>query len=117
VYRADGPGGTATIKVVRDSKGFFVDATALELYFLRWMYNEDDGETETCDFHIPIKGVLWPTITEDFCFKFDDIEKYNSQQLDTNQRFAAYFEEKYGCPYVFAFQEYWQSYEASTKLS
>lgn len=97
------PGGTVSLKVIKDEGGVYLDATALsqeevsETFEPKEVVREGDME---------VLGVLYPIISDSRGLNTVEVAAFNEQQEQIHREFAEYMTNTFGADYQFAWQEY-----------
>lgn len=111
ISRDSKAGGTASLKIVADFEGVYLDATALsredlaELRFKEGDLSEGIVGGSEDDF-VSVLGVLYPLIEKHPGMEPGEVETYNREQEELRRQFAERFESIYHRPYTFAEDEY-----------
>lgn len=104
VDRDKTPGGTVTLKLIKDFDGVYVDATALDHKAVLDRLKPGGGGSTVGDKgeRVAVGGVLYPLIERTNGLEPKAVSKFNTEQQRLRKKFADYYKQTYGMNYVFA---------------
>ncbi|GEM_PF-4515058 len=99
----------ATIKVIKDFDGVYLDLTALSREDIErgldTAHITDEDMSLDDEQYTQVDGVLYPDIAETSGLDPADVQAFNQEQARIRQKFADYYERTYRETYVFAGEE------------